>query len=49
MQFVAFKDLEFDAERLTKEVLAEIPDQLLNYMKAHNVAPKSRGEVKEDD
>ncbi len=46
MQFVPFRDFEstdnivLSQARLAKEVLAEIPDQFLSYMKANNIRPK---------
>ncbi|XP_072013464.1 copine-8-like isoform X3 [Amphiura filiformis] len=46
VQFVPFRDFEgtdnivLSQARLAKEVLAEIPDQFLSYMKANNIRPK---------
>lgn len=47
VQFVPFRDFlkgggdpRMARPRLAREVLAEIPDQVISYMKANNVAPQ---------
>jgi hypothetical protein len=39
VQFVAFRDVCADAERLASQLLAEIPTQFLSYMKQRNIVP----------
>ena len=42
VQFVEFRKYRGRGQesRLAKEVVAEIPDQILSYAKAHNIAPQ---------
>ncbi|XP_044182239.1 copine-8-like isoform X1 [Acropora millepora] len=46
VQFVPFRDFQsrgwIAQDLLSKEVLAEIPDQLLSFMTKHNIKPKPR-------
>lgn len=39
VHFVPFRAMEGDMDRLTREVLAEIPRQLKEFMKSQNVRP----------
>jgi hypothetical protein len=39
VQFVAFKDYKSNVEKLKEDVLAEVPNQLVEYMKQHNIKP----------
>ncbi|KAJ3280419.1 hypothetical protein HK104_000671 [Borealophlyctis nickersoniae] len=42
VQFVAFREVKGDrsGQRLAKEVLAEIPDQFVNYMRKYGIRPR---------
>ena len=44
VQFVPFNDFKHDPHLLAKEVLMEVPGQLLNYMRKHNIQPFPRSE-----
>jgi len=39
VQFVPFRDFASNPERLAQETLAEIPEQLLSYMRQKNISP----------
>jgi len=39
LQFVPFRDFNDNHTMLTKHVLAEIPDQMMSYMKMYDVKP----------
>jgi hypothetical protein len=39
VQFVAFRDYESNIEKLKEDVLAEVPTQLVEYMKKNNIKP----------
>jgi len=40
VQFVPFEEFKHDPHMLAKAVLDEIPGQLLNYMRKHNITPQ---------
>ncbi|KAJ3004088.1 Copine-5 [Thoreauomyces humboldtii] len=42
VQFVAYRDFATNPHLLAREVLAEIPDQMISYMRAHGVRPRMR-------
>ena len=45
VQFVPFEDFRANPHMLAKEVLDEIPGQLLNFMRKHNIPPHPRTEA----
>lgn len=40
VQFVPFNEFKHDPALLSKEVLAELPDQLVEYMELMHIPPK---------
>lgn len=44
VQFVPYNDFKNNPHMLAKETLMEVPTQLLNYMRKHNIAPYPRSE-----
>ena len=44
VQFVPYNDFKNNPHMLAKETLMEVPSQLLNWMRKHNVAPYPRSE-----
>ena len=40
VQFLAFREFASSSEALCKEVLAEIPDQMLQYYQGKNIKPE---------
>ena len=42
VQFVPFREIQNDPVRLAKEVLEEVPHQLLSYFKAKGIKPNAR-------
>jgi len=45
VQFVPFRKFEGDGPRLAREVLAEVPKQLVQFMKHHGVVPRMQEAV----
>ena len=44
VQFVPYNDFKNNPHMLAKETLMEVPTQLLNFMRKHNIAPYPRTE-----
>jgi len=44
VQFVPFNDFKANPHMLAKETLMEVPGQLLNWMRKHNISPHARTE-----
>ena len=44
VQFVPFNDFKSDPHMLAREVLMELPGQLLNFMRKNNIQPHVRTE-----
>ena len=44
VQFVPFRDFKFDPYKLAKEVLTEIPGQLVDFFTKKNIYPKAAKE-----
>lgn len=44
VQFVPYNDFKNNPHMLAKETLMEVPTQLLNFMRKHNIAPYPRSE-----
>lgn len=44
VQFVPYNDFKNNPHMLAKETLMEVPSQLLNWMRKHNIAPYPRSE-----
>jgi len=44
VQFVPFNDFRNDPHLLAKEVLEEVPGQLLNWMRKHDILPHASSE-----
>ena len=44
VQFVPFNDFRNDPHLLAKEVLEELPGQLLNFMRRNDIMPKASTE-----
>ena len=42
VQFVPFKTFKHDSSLLAKEVLTEVPGQLLAWMRKHNIKPHAK-------
>ena len=42
VQFVPFRDVKNDPYRLAKEVLAEVPNQLVSYFASMNIKPNPK-------
>lgn len=45
VQFVPFNDFKHNPHLLAKETLMEVPTQLLNFFRKHNIAPHARTEA----
>lgn len=45
VQFVPFNDFKHNPHLLAKETLAEIPGQLLNFFRKHNIKPYPKSEA----
>ena len=45
VQFVPFNEFKMNPHLLAKETLMEVPGQLLNFMRKHNITPHPRTEA----
>ena len=45
VQFVPFNDYRHSSHLLAREVLMEVPGQLLNYMRKHDIYPNAATEA----
>ena len=45
VQFVPYNEFKHNPHLLAKETLMEVPSQLLNYFRKHNIVPHARTEA----
>ena len=45
VQFVPYRDFANNPMELARETLEEVPGQMLNYFKKHNIRPKPANEA----
>jgi len=48
VQFVPFNEFKHNPHLLAKETLAEVPTQLLNFYRKHNIAPFPKTEAQRE-